>query len=142
MRLVLDTNVALSALLWRGTPFHLLTAIARLPQVQLYSSAALLEELTDVLNRSSAATRLALIQRAAHEILADYVAAVELVQPATVPRVVINDPDDDQVIATALAASADLIVTGDRKHLLPLRSWQGIQIVNAATALEQLTALT
>jgi predicted nucleic acid-binding protein len=43
--------------------------------------------------------------------------------------------DDDQVIAVAVAAQADLIVSGDRKHLLPLGSHEGIPIVDAAQAL-------
>lgn len=42
MRIVLDTNVALSALLWRGTPYRLLEAIRQRGDVQLISSAALL----------------------------------------------------------------------------------------------------
>lgn len=48
MRIVLDTNMALSALLWRGTPYQLLEAIRQRGDVQFVSSAALLEELADV----------------------------------------------------------------------------------------------
>ena len=47
MRIVLDTNVVLSALLWRGTPHHLLATIGQRSSIQLYSSTALLEELAD-----------------------------------------------------------------------------------------------
>ncbi len=103
MRIVLDTNVVLSALLWRGTPYHLLAAIAQRSSVQLYSSTALLEELADVLTRASASKRLALIGRSAREVLADYIVAIDLVEPACVPRVVERDVDDDQVIAAAEA---------------------------------------
>jgi len=48
MRIVLDTNVVMSALLWRGTPYRLLAAIRQRPSAQLFSSTALLEELADV----------------------------------------------------------------------------------------------
>jgi hypothetical protein len=48
-----------------------------------------------------------------------------LVVPASVPRVLANDTDDDHVIAAAAAARAELIVTGDRKHLLPIGTHQG-----------------
>lgn len=140
MRIVLDTNVVLSALLWRGTPHHLLAAIGQRSSIQLYSSTALLEELADVLTRPSATKRLALIGRSAREVLADYVEAIELVEPANVPRVVIGDVDDDQVIAAAVAARADLIVSGDRKHLLPLGSHQGIDIIDAAEAARRIAA--
>ena len=54
------------------------------------------------------------------------------------PRVVPGDIDDDQVIAAAVAAMADLIVSGDRKHLLPLGKHQGIDIVDAAEALRRI----
>jgi len=135
MRIVLDTNVVMSALLWRGTPYRLLEAIQQRPSTQLYSSTALLEELTDVLTRPSATKRLALINNTAAQVLADYVEVIELVAPIDVPRVVPGDVDDDQVIAAAVAAQADLIVSGDRKHVLPLGSHAGIAIVNAAEAL-------
>ena len=138
MRIVLDTNVVMSALLWRGTPYRLLEAIGQRSSSQLYSSTALLEELTDVLTRPSAIKRLALIEKTAATVLADYVELIELVAPTTVPRVVPGDVDDDQVIAAAVAAQANLIVSGDRKHLLPLGSHAGIAIVDVAQALRRI----
>ena len=51
-----------------------------------------------------------------------------------------NDADDDHVIAAAVAARAELIVTGDRKHLLPIGSHQGIAIVTAREVLERIDA--
>lgn len=137
MRLVLDTNVALSALLWRGTPFQLLGMIHDQPDaLQVFSSEALLAELADVLRRPHLARPLAAIGRTAAQVLADYATLVEIVVPTVVPRVV-RDPDDDQVIACALAAQADLVVSGDA-DLLSLRQHQGIAIVTAAQALERI----
>jgi putative PIN family toxin of toxin-antitoxin system len=95
VRIVLDTNVVRSALLWRGTPYQLLQVIRQRADVQLYSSAALLAELADVLIRPSLSQRLALIGKTAREVLADYVEAIELVEPVEVPRVVAGDADDD-----------------------------------------------
>jgi predicted nucleic acid-binding protein len=51
----------------------------------------------------------------------------QLVAPATLSGAVCRDPDDDHVLAAALGASADLILTGD-KDLLVLRVYQGIRI--------------
>lgn len=138
---MLDTNVVISALLWRGTPYQLLDAVRR-SNAQLYSSTSLLEELADVLTRSTTTKRLVLIGKSAAEVLADYVEAVELAEPTAVPRVILNDPDDDQVIAAVLAAKADLIVSGDRKHLLSLGSHAGIAIVDAAQALQLVKELS
>lgn len=62
-----------------------------------------------------------------------------VVTPASVPRVVPNDPDDDHVLAAALAGAADLIAWGDRRDLLPLGSYAGIPIVTGRQAWERLT---
>jgi len=136
MRLVLDTNVVFSALLWRGKPYQLLEAVSQRPDLHLFSSPVLLEELAEVLARPMAAKRLALIGTNANAVLALYRTVVEVVEPTLVPRVV-RDADDDQVIAAALAAHADLIVSGD-EDLLAIGSYQGIRIINAAEALFQL----
>lgn len=136
VRIVLDTNVVLSALLWRGTPYRLLDAIRRHSELRLFSSPALIDELAEVLRRPSATKRLAVIGKTEREILADYVEAVGIVEPERVPRVVPADADDDQVIAAAVAAHADLIVSGDA-DLLSMERYRGIPIINAASAMRQ-----
>ena len=139
MRLVLDTNTVLSALLWRGTPYRLLETLRNQhPALQLYSSPVLLEELSDVIARPAFSQRFTAIGKTVRQVLADYVEIVDLVEPIEVPRIV-RDPDDDHVLACALAAKADLIVSGD-KDLLDLNSFQNISILNPAEALRRITA--
>ena len=139
MRLVLDTNTVLSALLWRGTPYRLLETIRNQhPSLQLYSSPVLLEELTDVIARPAFSKRLSAIGKTVRAVLADYVEIVDLAEPIEVPRIV-RDPDDDHVLACALAAKADLIVSGD-KDLLDLNAFQNIQILAPAEALRTIEA--
>ena len=140
MRLVLDTNTVLSALLWRGTPYRLLQAIRhQYPSLQLYSSPVLLEELTDVITRPSFSQRLNSIGKTVRQVLADYIEIVELVEPLEIPRIV-RDPDDDHVLACALAAKAQIIVSGD-KDLLDLREYQGIPILTTADALQHINGV-
>jgi putative PIN family toxin of toxin-antitoxin system len=139
VRLVLDTNVVTSALLWRGIPYQLLHAVRQRPNLQLYSSAALLEELADVLTRPSLVKRLAAIERQAADVLQDYVSAVEIVRAAPLAQPVCRDPDDDDVLALAQAAQTDLIVSGDQDLLL-LGQFEGIPIVTARAAMERLAA--
>ena len=70
----------------------------------------------------------------------DYVEIVDLVEPIDVPRIV-RDPDDDHVLACALAAKADLIVSGD-KDLLDLNTFQNIHILTPADALRRIETQT
>ena len=76
------------------------------------------------------------IGKTVREVLADYLEIVEVVEPLEIPRVV-RDPDGDHVLACALAAKAELIVSGDQ-DLLVLHEYQGIPILPAAEALRRL----
>ena len=66
-------------------------------------------------------------------LVAEYTALITRVSPVTMPRIS-RDPDDDHVIACALAAHAEMIVSGD-KDLRVLREYHGIRIVSAREAL-------
>lgn len=135
MRLVIDTNVAVSGLLWLGNPGRLLEAAA-LGRVTLYTSPALLAELATTLATPKLAQPIVRSGMTLPNLLARYTNVAIVVQPASVPRVVPNDPDDDQIIATAMEAHADLIVSGD-KDLHELGSqYQGIAIVTPAQAVQ------
>jgi len=68
----------------------------------------------------------------------DYQELAHIVPPAQTRRIVLADPGDDKVLACAIAARAELIVSGDR-HLLDLKTYQGIPIINAAEALARLS---
>jgi len=138
VRLVLDTNTALSALLWGGTPGRLIDA-AVAQRVELASSASLLAELQGVLARDKFAAQLARRGLKVADLFDGYAALVSLVPPAVIAPTITRDPADDQVLAAALAAQADLIVSGDA-HLLDLKRYQGIAVVTAAVALERIDA--
>lgn len=138
MKLVVDSNVVLSGLLWRGAPHRLIEQV-RDDKVELFSSPALLSELAEVLGRPQFSDALARSRSSAKFVLSEIQAMVTLVYPSQLPIPVCRDPDDDEVLATALAAQADLIVSGD-KDLLILASFQGISIVTPAMALERLSS--
>ena len=137
MRLVLDTNIVVAGLLWSGPPRSLLD-MAVDSGVELFSSPVLIEELAHTLSYAKFADRIEGFGTSVDELVARYAALVALVTPTVVPRVVANDPDDDHVIAAAVTAQAVLIVSGDRTHLLPLGSYEGIGIVTAMQALATL----
>jgi hypothetical protein len=72
--------------------------------------------------------------------IARLVALADMVPPGRLPsiRVVAEDHSDDLFVATALAGGASVLVSGDRKHLLPLESFAGIRIIDAATFAREL----
>ena len=133
MRLVLDTNVVASAVLWGGVPRLLLQA-GREKRIELFTSAALLAELTDILGRRKFDKKIAASTLTVDQLVDRYAALAALVRPTPTPRIA-PDPDDDVVIGTALAAKADLVVTGD-KPLLSVAEYQGVRIVGVSRALQ------
>ena len=140
LRLVLDTNVVVAGLLWNGPPRRLIELAIEGDAVELFSRAVLLDELAHTLGYSKFSARIATFGTSIAALVAQYMALVSLVAPVSVPHVVVNDADEDHVIAAAVAARAELIVTGDRKHLLPVGSRQGIAIVTAHEVLDRLDA--
>ncbi len=127
MRLVLDTNVVVSGLIWGGPPRGLLD-LGRRGRVVLFSSGVLLDELARVLERDKFAALLASRDVTPAFLMRRYGMLATLVKPTRITRTVPADADDDHVIAAALAARADAIATGDG-DLLGLDPWQGIRIL-------------
>lgn len=135
---VLDTNVVIAALLWNGPPSSLLTRATERQDLVLVTSPTLLAELTDILALPKFWNRLADAATSVEELVAAYRDATVLVSPRDVPRVVADDVDDDHVIAAAVAARAQCIVTGDRTHLLPLGAHGDIAIISPRQCLDLL----
>ena len=121
LRPVLDTNVLIAGLLWNGPPRRLIAL----------AIDGELVELAHTLGYSKFAARIEGFGTSIAALVAQYAAVVSLIVPTSVLRVVAGDADDDHVIAAAVAARAELIATGDRKHLLPIGSHRGIAIVTA-----------
>ena len=95
-------------------------------------------ELLGVLERPKLADRLLRAHVNPRHLVENLRGLSVVVVPAKVPRVVPTDPDDDHVVAAAVAGAVDLIVSGDRRDLLPLGSHAGIPIVDAREAVERL----
>lgn len=127
IRVVLDTNIIVSAFFWGGTPRAALDA-ARAKRVQIITTEALIAELKEVISRSKFADRLSQIGETAETLLDnDYRALVEIVEAAEIEPIIVDDPDDDILIACAMGGKADYIISGDR-HLLALKTHENIMI--------------
>ena len=137
MRIVIDTNLLVSGLISDDLPRQLLNA-AKTAEFEFCTSETLLCELLDVLSREKFAARLSHAGLTPQGIVDDLRKLAVIAAPVSVPRVVSTDPDDDHVLAAALAGRADLIASGDKRDLLPLGSYEGIEIVTARQALARL----
>lgn len=136
MKVVPDTNIVISGYLWRGAPNRLLDAAKR-RQITLVTSDVLLAELAGVLQRSKFTTVFQRNNTSADALLAEYSALAIRVAPAPLPAPVCDDPDDDAVIACAVAANADVVASGD-DHLLRLGSYGRTQILTVSALLQRL----
>lgn len=137
MRIVVDTNIVISGLLWHGSPRHMLDA-ARNGAVTVFTSAELLAELEDVLRRPKLASLIARVPSTSDELVDAYRALATVVTASPLPTPVSADPDDDAVLACAIAADAEVIVSGD-DDLLRLASYQNIPILTASALLALLS---
>ena len=122
MRIVLDSNVLVSALLGQGGPRRLLLHLSR--EHTIVSSVQMLAELEDVLHRE----KFQLTDSQISDYLSLIIAGSTVLDVADYPDIIKADPDDDVILASALEGKADYLVTGD-KHLLSLREYQKTKII-------------
>jgi uncharacterized protein len=131
LAVIFDTNVYISGLFWRGTPYRCLYA----------ARAELLESITcrEILNevRKKLETKFGFTAEKAQEVVDDIRSYSRNISIAGALRVVPDDPDDDKFIECAEVAGASLVVSGDR-HLLKLQHYGTIEIITPASLLERL----
>jgi putative PIN family toxin of toxin-antitoxin system len=135
-RAVLDTNVVVSAVLSPGgTPAAIVGAAGE--AFRLVWSPGIVAECLRVLSYERITRRLRALgtEEEGRATVVRLAAGAEMVASDLLPpiRVVEGDPSDDLLIATAMAGRASDLVTGDRKHLLALREYAGVRIIDAAT---------
>lgn len=133
MRLVVDTNLLVSAFLWQGTPGRLIELAAE-KEILLFTSRALLDELAATLGKKKLAKPVLATGLTADQMLRNYRRLATLVTARQLAQRVSRDADDDAVLACALAARADLIASGD-DDLLTLKHFRGIPIAAPTQAL-------
>ena len=130
MRVVLDTNVLVSALITRGTPPDRLYQAWLRNEVELVTSVVQVDEIADVLSRPK---------------LRKYVDPAGLVSDILLRAIVIRDmpvpsrsrdPKDDVILATAVTGEVDLVVSGDKPGILALREVEGMPIRTPREALQ------
>ena len=132
MRVVVDTNVLISALLADGKPRRLVALL--IDTGQLVSSTQILAELADAASREKFGVR----QSRVTSFLSILSRGAILASVKRARRIVVEDPEDDVVLGTALAGGASYVVSGDR-HLLDLGRFESVRIVTVEEMLRILS---
>ncbi len=132
LRLVLDTNILISALLRKNTPPYLLYQAWRENQFELVTSPEQLEELQRVM--AYAKLQRYFTPKEARIMLAGI--TTYAISVISLPIVSYSpDPDDNIILATAIAGKANYLVSGDKSDLLKLGVVEDIFIITARQAL-------
>jgi putative PIN family toxin of toxin-antitoxin system len=124
---VLDANVLISGLLWTGIPHRLIQAAESGDLIPI-ASPAILQEVRDALGRPKFAARIRALETSVEELMESLLSIVEVIHNPKLERVVEQDPDDDAVLACAVASHAHYIISGD-EHLLVLKRYREIPIM-------------
>jgi putative PIN family toxin of toxin-antitoxin system len=131
LRVVLDTNVLISAILFGGKPRQILEKAIR-GEIRLCLSEPILEELKGVLQRAKFDYSPEMIQ----VIVTELTGIADFVNPSETINVVLKDPEDNRILECAVEAEANYIITGDF-HLLKLNRYLDIEVLNAVAFLEK-----
>lgn len=140
LRVVIDTNILVSALLSKkGTPARILAAWRERKFLVFTSEEAILE-VERVLQELAATGKYVIVKEDIESVL-NLLRKDAILVPGQVDTkgTIPQDPDDEKYLSIALEGEADIIVSGD-KHLLDLNFYQNISIQNARQFLDTLNA--
>ena len=135
LRVVLDSNVYISAFLFGGKPAGVVRLALR-GSILVYTSIPILDEVCDVLRRP----KFGLSSSQAFTLIEEIHSLCRIVSSEGPVMAVKEDPDDNKILECALAAGAEVIVSGD-SHLLHLKQWRGIKILTPAELLRKADTL-
>ena len=131
MRVVVDTNVIISALISPAGPPGRIIAAWHRRQITVVVSEAMLVELRDAMHYPRVRRRISMTDEELSTVLDDLASAATAIDEPDHVAVLVRDPDDAIFVEAAVAGNADYIVTGDR-DLLELGSYEGIRVVTPA----------
>lgn len=133
-RVLCDTNVLVSAFIAGGPPSRVIEAAID-GRIDLVLADPVLGELERVLT-----VKLGVEPERVRELrtLLIDLASKRVDAPMQAPEAITGDPDDDVILACAVVAGVELVVSGDRRHLLPVGEHQGVRIVTPQALLAEL----
>ena len=130
VRVVLDTNIYLSAIIFGGKPREILN-LARKKQFQLFTSPSILLEVTRKLEE-----KFNWQEEQVKIVIKALVGFANIVQPSQKLDVVKKDQTDNKILECAEKAKAEYVITGDR-HLLNIKKWKSTEILKPSEFIEK-----
>ena len=135
LKVVLDTNIWLSGIFWRGNPYKIIK-LAEQKKIEIFITNAILEELVDVLNKEIKFQKhMKNLGYDIEQLIGSILNITKLTSPKERLNIIKQDPDDNRILECAVSSNADYIISGD-KHLLSLKEFEGIEIIKAKNFLD------
>lgn len=129
-RVVLDTNIYISATFWTGKPYVIVQKAIE-QDLAVFVSDDIIQELRKVLARDFSISKSEI-----EEMVKSILLFTHMLNPKKKLSAIKDDPDDDRILECALAGNADCIVTQDN-HLLKLKEFQNITILTPQEFVEK-----
>lgn len=134
LKIVLDANVWISALIWGGRPAEIIKA-AEDARIKIFVSEEIVGEISQVLNYPKLKKVYQTAGLRHEELVEAMLRIVKFVEATERVAVIVEHPADDRCLECALAAGADYIISGD-KHLLKIASYRKTRILSVSDFLE------
>lgn len=129
MRIVLDNNVFISGIFWKGIPNEIIK-LAEKNKFEIFTTLEILSELFRVLKREKFKLLFKEGKITFEEVSEKILEIVKICSPKSKVKVITEDPEDNKFLACAISCQASFIISGD-DHLLKLKEFQDIPIVSA-----------
>lgn len=123
MRVVLDTNILVSATMWDNSVSNKLIRVLAEKDIEIFTSYDILEEYKKVLRRDFKYE-----EEDINKIILELLSYMQIIEPTIIIKVVIKDPDDDRIIECAVDSNSDFIISYN-KHLLEIGEYKEIKII-------------
>jgi len=132
LKVCIDTNVWISGVIFSGKPAEVVTAALN-RKFEVVLSRAILDEVERNLLR-----KFGFSSRNTRKLMNRILQVADLYEPSGSIKVIRDNHADNLVLETAVLGHARFLVTGDKEHLLPIRMFKHVKIVDSATFLLQL----
>ena len=130
IKIVLDTNILISATIWQGNEYNLLK-LAKLGKIKLILSPEIIKEFEDVISRP----KFGFSKKQIEDAIKHVISVSEIIIPSAKLDAIKDDPSDNKVLEVALAGNVDYLISGDN-HLLKLKKFRKVKIINAGRFFE------